>query len=235
MVGKYEESLIDLNFVIETRPSHKNARFNRAEILSQLGELDAAVEDYSAVIDLDPRDVAAISGRGLMLAQLGRIDESMLDLNTVVRLQPENAEAYVDRADVHAASGNWDRAAGDYRVAIGIDNQLGRAYHNVAWMMATCPEKKFRDGNLAVQAAKRAIKLEGKTHRNLDTLAAALACMGDFERAAPVLKQALALVPEGEREPLQARMALYQKRQPYHERADRSRVQLASAEEPIDE
>jgi tetratricopeptide (TPR) repeat protein len=159
----------------------------------------------------------------------------MLDLNTVVRLEPENAQGYVDRADVHAADGNWQRAAGDYRVAIGIDNELGRAYHNVAWMMATCPDQRFRNPSLAVQAAKRAIKLDGKTHRNLDTLAAALASSGDFERANAVMKQALDVAPKGERQELQSRLALYQQRQPYVEQPIKSDVQLASAEEPIDE
>ncbi len=230
VLGKYQQALDDLDVVIQERPRHKNARFNRAEILFQLGKFQQAVDSYSQAIELDPRDAAAHSGRGLAYLELGDFDKTLLDLNTVVRLDPDNAEAYVDRADLYATIANWERAAGDYRVAISLNNQLPWAYQNVAWLMATCPDKRFRNASLAVRAAKRAIELGGSDFRRLDTLAAALASAGNFAQATESVKKAISSAPEEEVAELEQRWRLYQSQRPFRDVVD-SPVRLASAEE----
>ena len=55
MLGDYETALSDLGFVIRAQPKHKNALFNRAEILLQMGEYDRATVDYAAVIKTRPK------------------------------------------------------------------------------------------------------------------------------------------------------------------------------------
>lgn len=233
MLGKYADALADLDFVIEQQPRHKNALFNRAEILLQLGEYEQASAAYASVIDIDPADAAAYAGRGIALSALGDSQAALDDLNNVVRLQPESASGYVDRADLYAAMGNWERAAGDYRVAIGLDDKFGRAYRNVAWIMATCPEKKFRNPELAVRAARKAIELDGKSYLGLDTYAAALASVGAFTQAAAVQQQAISAAPEGEKPDLSQRLALYKQERPYLEPSVESNVRLAAGEEPV--
>lgn len=231
MQGDYETAVSDLTIVIRAQPKHKNALFNRAEILLQLGEYDRATADYAAVIKLDPNDGAAYAGRGIALSAMGDSENAMHDLNQVVRLDPESATAYVDRADLHAALGNWERAAGDYRVAIRIDNTMGRAYQNVAWLMATCPVERFRNPELAIRAAQRAIELEGQTPLGWDTYAAALASAGHFAKAAQAQEKAIRSAPEAEKADFQTRLALYQQQRPFVEQSADVRVQLATAEE----
>lgn len=231
MLGDYKTAVADLDFVVRSQPKHKNALFNRAEILLQLGEYERAIADYGAVLKIDANDGAAYAGRGIALSALGDSESALLDLNQVVRLKPESAAAYVDRADLYAALGNWERAAGDYRVAIGLDDRMGRAYQNVAWMMATCPEKRFRNPNLAIRAAKRAIDLDGATYLGLDTYAAALASIGQFADAAATQQKAIAAAPAGDKVDLTQRLALYQQERPFIERAVTSNIQLAAAEE----
>ena len=76
------------------------------------------------------------------------------------------------------------RAATDYRGAVEIDPNLARAYQGAAWLMATCPDEKFRNQKVALQAAKKAIEIGGDDNaRFLDTLAAAYADTGQFERS----------------------------------------------------
>lgn len=233
MLGDYKMALADLDFVVRSKPDHKNALFNRAEILLQLGQYQHAAADYGSVLKLDPKDSAAYAGRGIARSALGDTENALLDLNHVVRLQPENATGYVDRADLYAALGNWERAAGDYRVAIGLDDSMGRAYQNVAWMMSTCPDKRFRNAKLAVQAAKKAIELDGKTYLGLDTYAAALASTGQFTQAAALQQQAIAAAPEGDTADLNQRLALYKQERPFIERMVKSNVQLATAVEEV--
>jgi len=226
MLGQYKEALADLDFVLREKPKHKNALFNRAEILLQLGEYDRAISDYSAAIDVDPNDGAAYAGRGIAYSAVGDTDNAMLDLNSVVRLKPDNAQAYVDRADLYAALGKWEMAAADYRVAIGLDDQIGRAYQNVAWLMATCPDERFRNPPLAVRAAKKAIELDGQSYLGLDTYAAALASVEKYADAAVVQRKAVQTAPATERADLQSRLALYQQSRPYVEQT--SQIQIAT-------
>jgi tetratricopeptide (TPR) repeat protein len=195
----------------------------------QLQQYQKAVLDYDAVLRADPQDAAAYSGRGWSRFHLQQYDDALLDLNTVVRLRSDDATAYADRADVYAYLGQWERAAGDYRVAIRLDNQLGRAYRNVAWLMATCPEQRFRNPTLALRAAERAIELDGPSSRSLDTLAAAQASAGKFTEAVSTLEKALETASNGEVAGLQQRRALYESDQPYLEDAGTAR--LASTQE----
>lgn len=234
VLGDFKTALTDLDFVISKQPAHKNAHFNRGEILLQMGEYERAAADYSTVIEQDVNDSAAYAGRGIALSALGDSEKALMDLNTVVRLEPENATAYVDRADLYAAMGDWERAAGDYRVAIGLDNSMARAYQNVAWLMATCPEKRFRNPDLAVRAAKKAIELEGQTYLGLDTYAAALASTGEFQKAQAVQQQAIAKAPKDEQSDLTQRLSMYRDERQFIERAAESgKIQLATAEEDV--
>ena len=49
----------------------------------------------------------------------------------------------------------------NYRQAIKLSPKLGRAYRGVAWLMATCPEERFRNAELAVASARQALALDG--------------------------------------------------------------------------
>jgi len=67
--------------------------------------------------------------------------------------------------------------------------------NNYAWALATSPDDETRDGALAVETALRASKLHGAPDpAYLDTLAAAYAEAGDFERARRTEAKAIQLL-----------------------------------------
>ena len=74
-----------------------------------------------------------------------------------------------------------------------------QAQSNLAWLLATCPEPSARDGARAVQIIQQ---LLGEKHANdaglLDTLAAAYAETGQFDRAIATQQQAIALLEKQE-------------------------------------
>jgi hypothetical protein len=70
-----------------------------------------------------------------------------------------------------------------------LDSHLTRA-----WMLATCPDAKLRDGSKAVTSATRACELsQWKEARPLAALAAACAEVGDFQSAVRWQQKAIAL------------------------------------------
>jgi tetratricopeptide (TPR) repeat protein len=220
MLGKYDDAIASFGQAIELNPTFANARFNRAELSLETGRYDLAEKDYAGVIRLDSSDVAAHIGRGHALFYLTRFDEALAEFDVAIQLQPDNAVAHADRADLHAFMGRWEEAAQDYRAAIQLDRNLGRAYQSAAWLMATCPDPRYRDVQLALRSAERALELDGATdYRYLDTLAAAQASAGQFPPAIEAIEQAIAVAPADVRPELQQRLRLYQAKRPFRDEA----------------
>lgn len=220
MLGQNPEALADFDQAIQRNPQQLVSRFNRAELLLDMGRSQEADQEYSNVLQMQPDDVAARLGRAHARFYLRRFNEARSDFDDVIQQQPGNAVAYADRADLHAFLGEWESAARDYMVAVSLDKSLGRAYQSAAWLMATCPDARFRDVPTALQAAQRAIELDGyRDYRYLDTLAAAQANAEQFPAAQDTVQRALATAPQDVVPEMRQRLALYQQNQPYRDAA----------------
>lgn len=95
------------------------------------------------------------------------------------------------------------------------------AWGNIAWILATCPEKKFRNGQRAVTIAKKLVQENPNDATNLDNLAAAYAELGDFTSAVNYQKKAIKAIANEEQVEYKAdfrqRLKNYQDQQPYRE------------------
>jgi len=94
---------------------------------------------------------------------------------------------------------------------------------NAAWILATCPEKQYRDGEKALQLATDLLKHNQQDPTNLDNLAAAYAELGNFTAAVKTQRRAIAALQankskihdkEGE---FQSRLQDYLQQKPYRE------------------
>ena len=98
--------------------------------------------------------------------------------------------------------------------------------NNLAWLLATCPDARVRDGAQAVQLAERACALTkyGVTPM-VGTLAAAYAEAGRFDDAIAMAEKACALASESGQQNLlhrnQELLVLYRAHKPYHETAEK--------------
>ena len=216
--GQIDEALADFGRVLALKPDFVNARFNRAEILSQQGKWQLAIDDYSEVLRLKADDLAAMLGRGRALLKIGKPGEALADFELAIRYQPASAAAYAGRGDAHGALKSWNQAGEDYRQAIKLDANLGRAYRGAAWLMATCPVDQFRDAELALRSATKAIELDGSGDwPYLDALAAAQASAGRYAEAVATLDKARQVAPDDAAAALESRHALYRKGEPYRQ------------------
>jgi tetratricopeptide (TPR) repeat protein len=120
------------------------------------------------------------------------------------RLGPANlALAHVNRGNSLARLGEVAAAIKDLKQALELAPDHPSGYNSLAWLYATCPLDRYRDGARAVELARTALKLGGMAWRpvHLDTLAAALAEAGRMVKAGEVQKEALKLMKKDETPP----------------------------------
>ncbi|WP_420854429.1 sel1 repeat family protein [Shewanella zhuhaiensis] len=123
---------------------------------------------------------------------------------------------------IYAAGGdgverNCGRAVEQFQLA-GDQVALG----NAAWILATCPEAKYRDGSRAVTLALKLLSENANDPTNLDNLAAAYAELGDFNNAVAAQQRAIAALEHSKQTDLKAeefhqRLKHYQQGKPYRE------------------
>lgn len=125
-------------------------------------------------------------------------------------------------ADEFLKAGHHKHAAAYYQTAsqIGQDNPV--VLNNVAWVYATNKDPAMRNAALAVKYAMRSVQLtKGENLGYFDTLAAAYAENGDFEKAVGVITQALKRTDHKKSPDLAASLnkslLLYQQRKPMRE------------------
>lgn len=216
LLGRYEEALADLTKALELNANYVNTWYNRAEVRYELGQYEDAASDYTEVLRRTPDDFGALTGRGHAWFRMGELQKALADYHRAVSLDPQSAGALVNRGDTYRQLGQWQQAAADYRAAVKVDEAYGRGYRSAAWLMATCPDEKYRNADLAVRAAEKAIELDGaQDYLYLDVLAAALASAGKYSEAVQAAEQALEIAPEEATMALGERLTLYRDGKPY--------------------
>jgi tetratricopeptide (TPR) repeat protein len=134
----------------------------------------------------------------------------------------KNENAHLKVGMFWTQQGRYDRVVEMFRSAVAenpADLGLG---NSLAWVLATCPDAKYRDGAQAVRLAEPINEKTGKSNpKALDTLAAAYAEAGRFDEAAATAKRALAAAKAAGLAPLAAtiekRLTLYAQKKAYHE------------------
>jgi len=137
------------------------------------------------------------------------------------RLKPGYAVAHYKLAWALKRAGRLDEALRHFREAAPLDPDLTFSMTGLTWILATHPNPGERDVRKAVELAQRALELLPRPDaRSLDTLAAAYAAAGQYDRAVTVAHAATDLAARSDAaEPagMTLRLALDERRQPYRE------------------
>src|SRR6266852_1678200 len=218
--GELERALKDLNEAIRLDPDTPGFFGNRGKVYDELEEYDRALRDYSEALRLDPKDAQTYYYRGVVYKALKGTKKAITDSSEAIRLDPKWTDAYFNRGNVYKSQKEYDKAAGDYREVIRLDPDDADGYSNLAWLLATCPDAKVRDGKKAVEYATKACELTSwKGAYFLATLAGAQAEAGNFEEAVKWQKRALesAHYQKEEGDQARQRLQLFEDRKPYRD------------------
>jgi WD40 repeat protein/serine/threonine protein kinase/Flp pilus assembly protein TadD len=209
--GHFQEALSVMSKAIEVNPEHDMAYHHRGHTYEELKEWDRALADFAKAIQICPTDSRHYLCRARSFENLGR-------LYTNIR-QPKEAEkafrqaiALAEQLDsdfpnqgyvgwmaneyrllamLLSANGRPEEADKAYRKLLELAPQSAADHNNLAWLLATCPDAKFRDPKRAVELAKKAVELAPKEGNHLNTLGAANYRAGDWKAAIAALEKSM--------------------------------------------
>lgn len=207
-------------------PDPKDAAFYYARVIAWLRkkDYDKAIKDFDEAMRLDPDFYFRYSFRGRFWLDKKEYDKTIEEAirlhDEAIRLHPNDAFHYSSRGNFWLDMKDRDKAIKDFKEAIRLDPKDVDAIRQLAWLLATCPEHKFRNGKHAVQLATVACELtDWKSGLELDTLAAAYAEAGEFHEAERYQTMALADAdyqgPSGDE--FRQRLELYKRKKPHRE------------------
>jgi tetratricopeptide (TPR) repeat protein len=218
----YDKALKDFDEAIRLNPNEADFFFNRGRVWFAKVDYDKAIKDFSESIRLNPKDADTFVARGEAWYEKKEFDKAIKDYSEAIQLEPKSIVAFNDRGRAWEGKKEYDKAIKDYTEAVKLDPADADTNNGLAWLLATCPQAKYRDGKRAVELATKACEVsQWKDVASIDTLATAYAETGDFDQAVKFEKQAIEkLTKEDEKrlgDEFRARLKLFMDKKPYHE------------------
>jgi len=209
----WQDSEIFWNYVISAFPFPKSdplAHYNLGVAYAKKGMVDEAIEEYKKVLSIKPHSAKAHYNLGVAYARKAMVVEATSEFKKAIAIKPNLVEAYYKLGTLLETQGKLKDAISAYREAIHINPHHLGAYNNLAWLYATNPNAGIRNGREAVALATKACELTGfKKAESLDTLAAAYAEQGNFEKAVKYQLKAIELASPQMKKELQKHLNLY--------------------------
>jgi tetratricopeptide (TPR) repeat protein len=215
--GQYDKALEDYNVVIRDDPAFDWAYHVRGWIYYRTKDYDKALADYEAAIKLVPTESVFYRDRGNIALARKEYDKALADYDRSIQLDPSYVVPWHLRGVTWQAKKEYDRALADYEKAAQLAGKesYGSSYHvALALLRAGCPDDTIRDGDKALDAAKKAHAL-AQGPAEMAALAAAHAELGQFDEAVEWQEKAVAAAPRAAKEPYRERLKKYQDRKPY--------------------
>jgi tetratricopeptide (TPR) repeat protein/serine/threonine protein kinase len=189
---QYDKAVADHSKVIKLKPDLALGWNNRATAYAALRQYDRAIADHSKAIELEADNAAAWYNRGNAHANLRQYDHALADYSKAIELKPDYAKAWRNRGYAHGELRQYDKAIADYSKAIELAPRERDAHNNLARLLATCPDPKWRDPERAVSLAQKAIEL-GVGPNGWATLGMAHYRAGNWQASAEATQKAIVL------------------------------------------
>ena len=230
-VQTWRNSLSMWKNCVRVAPANAFAHSCLAECLAEEGRFDQAISHYERALEIDPHSIDTLDNFAYRLAACHR--EELRDYERAIGLAERGCQltkwkdlavrrtlaiAYMNSATALKSERQFARAIENYCNAIEADPDYVVPLFNLALLLATCSDERFRHPHKAVPLAERACQLvQYPDSIHLSILAEVYAEAARFDDAAAAIEKAIQLAAPaaGNTEwtnELRRRLKLYQNR-----------------------
>jgi tetratricopeptide (TPR) repeat protein len=188
-------------------------------VLRERNDSEGAEKEYREAIRLNPKNAAFHHTLGNILRDRNDAAGAEPSYREALRLNPNRPWSHYGLGRVQLATRRLNEAEASFREVIRLDPKDADLLHRTARVFAAGPDG-VRDGKRAVELATRSCELdEWKKPLFIDTLAAAYAEVGDFEKAVEYQTRAIAALDaeKGSGPGFADRLALYERKKPFRD------------------
>jgi tetratricopeptide (TPR) repeat protein len=210
-VEQYSEAL-------RIAPGNAAVRCNLGMVLAELGAEQEAIEHFQAATQSDPQLTRAHFQLGNLLMRRGRYSEAPAEYAAVIRIEPRNAFARLMEAMALIRLKRYSEARDRLEQAMAALPTDIDLKTSLARLLAACPDESIRNGPRALELIQQVVQ-NGKSFdlEQGQTLAMALAAVGQFQQAAQVQGYMIAELERVQQSELaqllQVNLTLYQRAQ----------------------
>lgn len=188
-----------------------------AGAFSKVLDNDQAFRNIESYLENHPHDRNRAHQYGHALIGLAEWERAESFFLSQLEDYPGDLQVWFGLGRCYEVGCRWQESAEAYSKALEINYAHVGAKNNLAWILATCPDEQIRNGSKAVALAKHAVG--DKIPLNpafMDTLAAAYAELGDFDKAIKVQQYVVRKIAGKRQAEAKQRLQLYQQHRPFH-------------------
>jgi tetratricopeptide (TPR) repeat protein len=178
--------------VLDKNPTDERAISCRGWAYLAIKEWDRALRDSEEAVRLSPNSAAWKNNRGECFLKRKEYEKAIEEFSALLSTNPGYFYALHNRSECYVRTRKFDKALKDIEAALMNEAHVPGLHMNLARVLATAPDPKLRDGKRALEEAKQAIEMiKYRDGRYLDTLAAAYAEVGEFDKAVESQQKAI--------------------------------------------
>jgi tetratricopeptide (TPR) repeat protein len=217
LMNRPADAAVHFEATLKLQPGSAPAHYNLATALAGAKRVDEAVAEYRRALELRPGYALAHNNLAVAFLSLGRIQEALQNFRDAIRFDPNLLEAHLNAGLISRGTGDHEEAATHLREAVRMSPDWLLAVESLASLLAASPDAAVRNPTEAIRLADHAASLTARHDANiLDVAAVAYASAGQFDRAAAIAQEALALNPPPALAViLQQHLALFKAGMPY--------------------
>jgi tetratricopeptide (TPR) repeat protein len=219
--GDNKAARADLDQALKDTPGLAPALEMRAILSVGDSDYGQAIEDFKQLLKIAPKNPELLDQLGVLYALNKQPRKAISTYSDALNVDAENFPALRGRADAYLNTGDHAGAVTDYEAALKLRPDDEGVLNNLAWVLATSPDDKVRNGKRSIELGTQAAKLgDYKQAHVLSTLAAGYAESGDFDSAQKWSQKAVDIGSDDEEtnQQLKKELTSYQSKKPWREK-----------------